>query len=60
MTLGNQSSSQLQMGANRKGDPPSPKGDEDPLWDWEDPLQLLEQLACTQSNDIYHPKSYLP
>ena len=30
MTLGNQSASQLQMGASEKGAPPSPRGDEDP------------------------------
>ena len=43
MTLGNHSSSQLQMGPNQKRGPPTLRRDEDPSWDCEDPLQLLEE-----------------
>ena len=43
-TTRNQSASQLQMGASQKRAPPSPRRDEAPSWDWEVPLQILEQL----------------
>ena len=43
MTLGNQSSSQLQMGPSQKRGPRALRRDEDPSWDCEDPLQLLEE-----------------
>ena len=43
MTLGNHSSSQLQMGPNQKRGPRTLRRDEDPSWDCEDPLQLLEE-----------------
>ena len=48
MTLGNHSSSQLQMGPNQKRGPRTLRRDEDPSWDCEDPLQLLEEApsAC--------------
>ena len=37
MTLGNQSSSPLQMGTRGGRDLPTSRGDEDPSWRWEDP-----------------------
>ena len=49
MTLGNQGSSQLQMGGNRKRAPPSPKRDEVPSLDWEGPHQLGEELPITNT-----------
>ena len=42
-TTRNHSSSQLQMGPNQKRGPPTLRRDEDPSWDCEDPLQLLEE-----------------
>ena len=59
MTLGNQSASQLQMGASEKGAPPSPRGDEDPPWDWEAPPQLLQEHPGVSSNDIYHSNHHI-
>ena len=47
MTLGNQSSSQLQTGANQKRGPPTLRRDEDPSWVWEDPPQLVQELPRT-------------
>ena len=44
MTLGNQGSSELQMGRNRNRDPPSPNREEDPYLGSEDPPQLREEL----------------
>ena len=44
MTLGNQGSSELQMGRNRNRDPPSPNREEDPYLSSEDPPQLREEL----------------
>ena len=44
MTLGNQGSSQLQMGGNRNRAPPSPNRDEVPCLDSEGPHQLGEEL----------------
>ena len=44
MTLGNQGSSELQMGRNQNRDPPSPNREEDPYLSSEDPPQLREEL----------------
>ena len=44
MTLGNQGSSQLQMGGNRNRAPRSPSREEGPYWGWEGPHQLREEL----------------
>ena len=44
MTLGNQGSSELQMGRNRNRDPPSPNREEDPYLSSADPPQLREEL----------------
>ena len=49
MTLGNQGSSQLQMGGNRNRAPPSPNRDEVPCLDWEGPHQLREELHFTNA-----------
>ena len=49
MTLGNQGSSQLQMGGSRNRAPPSPNRDEVPCLDWEGPHQLREELYFTNA-----------
>ena len=43
-TTRNQSSSELQMGGNRKRDPRSPRREEGPYWSSEGPPQLREEL----------------
>ena len=43
----NQSSSQLQKGANQNRGPPTLSRDEDPYWVWEDPPQLVQELPPT-------------
>ena len=49
MTLGNQSSSELQMGSSRNRSPPSPRRDEDPSWDSEDPPKPRRKPPRTYS-----------
>ena len=47
MTLGNQSCSQLQTGANQKEGPPTLREDEPPPCVWEDPSQQVQELPRT-------------
>ena len=65
MTLGNQGSSQLQMGGNRNRAPPSSNRDEVPCLDWEGPHQLGEELPITNTAlfiirniENHHPTVY--
>ena len=48
-TTRNQSSSQLQKGANQNRGPPTLNRDEDPCWVWEDPHQLMQELPRTKA-----------
>ena len=48
-TTRNQSSSQLQKGANQNRGSPTLNRDEDPCWVWENPLQLAQELICTKA-----------
>ena len=49
MTLGNQSSSKLQMGSSRNRDPLQFSRDEDPSWDLEDPHKPRRKPSRTYS-----------
>ena len=49
MTLGNQSSSKLQMGSSRNRDPLTLSRDEDPSWDLEDPPKPRRKPSRTYS-----------
>ena len=49
MTLGNQSSSKLQMGSSRNRDPLKLSRDEDPSWDLEDPPKPRRKPSRTYS-----------
>ena len=64
-TTRNQSSSELQMGRNRKRAPPSPKRDEVPSLGSEGPHQLQEELHITNTAlfiirniENHHPTVY--
>ena len=48
-TTRNQSSSQLQKGANQNRGSPTLNRDENPCWVWENPPQLAQELICTKA-----------